>query len=78
MFERLGPRTVAGVIVEPVVGATLGSVPAAKGYLPRLKSLCEKYGALLVYDEVMCGMSRVGTLHAWQSLGGVAPDLQGP
>ncbi|KAL1957362.1 hypothetical protein VTO42DRAFT_6042 [Malbranchea cinnamomea] len=75
-FDRLGAHTVAGVIVEPIVGATLGSVPAAQGYLPRLKELCRKHGALLVFDEVMCGMGRAGTLHAWQSLGGVAPDIQ--
>jgi len=76
LFESLGRHTIAAVIVEPVVGATLGSVPAAAGYLPRLKSFCEANGALLIFDEVMCGMGRAGTLHAWQSLGGVAPDLQ--
>lgn len=76
MFQQLGPATVAAVIVEPVVGATLGSVPAAEGYLPRLRELCHKHGALIIFDEVMCGMGRVGTLHAWQSLGNCAPDLQ--
>lgn len=81
-FQLLGPSSVAAVIVEPVVGATLGSVPAAKGYLGRLKQLCEKHGALLIFDEVMCGMGRTGTLHAWQSLGSddggivTSPDLQ--
>ena len=76
LFASLGRHTIAAVIVEPVVGATLGSVPAATGYLPRLKALCEANGALLIFDEVMCGMGRTGTLHAWQSLGGVSPDLQ--
>lgn len=75
-FNELGPDTVAAVIVEPVGGATLGTVPPTKNYLPRLKELCRHYGALLIFDEVMCGMGRVGTYHAWQSLGGVAPDLQ--
>lgn len=75
-FNSLGPQTVAAVIVEPVGGATLGSVSAADGYLPGLKRLCEKHGALLIFDEVMCRMGRIGSLHAWQSLGGVAPDLQ--
>lgn len=75
-FNSLGPQTVAAVILEPVGGATLGSVPAADGYLPGLKRLCEKHGALLIFDEVMCGMGRIGTLHAWQSLGGAAPGLQ--
>ncbi|KAF4962153.1 hypothetical protein FSARC_9727 [Fusarium sarcochroum] len=76
MFLRLGPGTVAAVILEPVSGATLGAVPAASGYLDRLRQLCDKHGALLIFDEVMCGMGRVGTLHAWQSLGDSAPDLQ--
>ncbi|KAG7119438.1 Aminotransferase like protein [Verticillium longisporum] len=40
-----------------------------------MKAVCEKYGALLILDEVMCGMGRTGTLHAWQDEG-VAPDLQ--
>jgi adenosylmethionine-8-amino-7-oxononanoate aminotransferase len=75
-ITELGPHTVSGVIVEPVVGATLGSVPATANYLPRLKELCTRHGVLLIFDEVMCGMGRVGTYHAWQSFGGVAPDLQ--
>ncbi|XXG94078.1 hypothetical protein Hte_000330 [Hypoxylon texense] len=75
-FLRLGPRTVAAVILEPVVGATLGSVPATKNYLGRLSELCKRYGILTIFDEVMCGMGRVGTYHAWQSLGNVSPDLQ--
>jgi len=76
MFQRLGHNTIAAVIVEPVVGATLGSVPATAGYLPRLVELCKSHGILTIFDEVMCGMGRTGTLHAWQGLGGVAPDLQ--
>ncbi|ETN41299.1 uncharacterized protein HMPREF1541_03234 [Cyphellophora europaea CBS 101466] len=76
MFIKLGPSTVAAVIVEPVSGATLGAVPAAQGYLAGLRELCDKHGALLIFDEVMCGMGRIGSQHAWQSLGGVAPDVQ--
>lgn len=75
-FNELGPDTIAAVIVEPVVGATLGSVPATKTYLPRLRDLCHRQGALVIFDEVMCGMGRTGTYHAWQQLGNVAPDLQ--
>ena len=42
-----------------------------------MKSVCDKYGALFILDEVMSGMGRMGSLHAWQSLGdGVAPDIQ--
>ncbi|ETS86329.1 hypothetical protein PFICI_00157 [Pestalotiopsis fici W106-1] len=76
MFEKLGPSSVAAIILEPLSGSTLGAAPAAEGYLARLRALCDKYGSLLIFDEVMCGMGRAGTLHAWQSLGGVAPDLQ--
>ncbi|KAK2790765.1 hypothetical protein FQN53_008588 [Emmonsiellopsis sp. PD_33] len=75
-INALGPKTVAAVVVEPVGGATLGAVPATSTYLPRLKELCERHGILVIFDEVMCGMGRVGTYHAWQSLGGAVPDLQ--
>lgn len=37
-----------------------------KGYFPAIKSICDKYGALLILDEVMCGMGRMGSMHAWQ------------
>ncbi|KAK3314113.1 class-III aminotransferase [Apodospora peruviana] len=74
--EQLGPKTVAAIIVEPVGGATLGAATPTKTYLPRLRKLCDKHGILLIFDEVMCGMGRCGNYHAWQGLGGVAPDLQ--
>jgi adenosylmethionine-8-amino-7-oxononanoate aminotransferase len=76
MFQTLGPSSVAAVLIEPMAGATLGAVPAARGYLGRLRELSERHGALLIFDEVMCGMGRPGTLHAWQTLGNVAPDLE--
>ncbi|KAI0831829.1 PLP-dependent transferase [Trametes gibbosa] len=76
-FIELGPDTVIGFVAETVVGATTGVVPAPKGYFKAMKSVCEKYGALIILDEVMSGMGRLGTLHAWESFGdGVAPDLQ--
>ncbi|KDQ61364.1 hypothetical protein JAAARDRAFT_45053 [Jaapia argillacea MUCL 33604] len=76
-FEELGPDTVIGFVAETVVGATTGVVPAPKGYFPAMKSVCEKYGALFILDEVMSGMGRMGTLHAWESFGdGAAPDIQ--
>ncbi len=74
-FRRLGPDTVAAVILEPIVGAALGCAPAVGGYLKGMKRVCERYGALLIFDEVMCGMGRTGTLHAWQQES-VVPDLQ--
>ncbi|EEB87793.1 hypothetical protein MPER_14714, partial [Moniliophthora perniciosa FA553] len=53
------------------------SVPAPKGYFKAMKEVCRKYGALFILDEVMSGMGRMGTIHAWQSFGdGEAPDIQ--
>ncbi|KAL2127919.1 hypothetical protein VTI74DRAFT_9982 [Chaetomium olivicolor] len=77
MFKKLGPATVAAVVLEPVVGAALGCVPAVRGYLQEVKAVCRKHGALLILDEVMCGMGRTGVLHAWQGeAGDCVPDLQ--
>lgn len=74
-FQRVGPENVCAFIAEPVVGAALGAVPAVPGYFKAIKAVCEKYGALLILDEVMSGMGRCGTLHAWEQEG-VVPDLQ--
>lgn len=76
VFSDVGAEKVAAIIIEPMSGATLGAAPAANGYLARLRDLCDRHGCLLIFDEVMCGMGRAGTLHAWQSLGGTAPDIQ--
>ncbi|MCD6034833.1 MAG: putative aminotransferase [Rickettsiales bacterium] len=69
-----GPETVAAFIAEPVVGATMGCVPAVEGYLKRVREICTKYDVLLILDEVMCGMGRTGTLFACEH-DGVSPDL---
>ncbi|VUC30121.1 unnamed protein product [Clonostachys rosea] len=74
-FQEVGPDTVCAFVAEPVVGATLGCVPSVKGYFKAMKAVCDKYGALLILDEVMSGMGRTGTLHAWQQEG-VVPDIQ--
>jgi len=74
-FEEVGPETVCAFVAEPVVGATIGTVPAPEGYFKAMKKVCEKHGALLILDEVMSGMGRCGTLHAWQHEG-VVPDIQ--
>ncbi|KAF2010960.1 PLP-dependent transferase [Aaosphaeria arxii CBS 175.79] len=68
---------VVAFVAEPIVGAALGCVPAAARYWKGVRALCDQHGALLLFDEVMCGMGRCGTLHAWQHPDvGVVPDIQ--
>jgi len=74
-FQRLGPENVAAFIAEPVVGATAGCVPAPEGYFRAVREICDRHGALLILDEVMSGMGRTGTRHAWEQEG-IAPDIQ--
>jgi len=74
-FQRLGPAQVIAFCAEPVVGATTGCVTALPGYFERVKAICDRHGALLILDEVMCGMGRTGTMHAWEQEG-VTPDIQ--
>jgi adenosylmethionine-8-amino-7-oxononanoate aminotransferase len=71
---RLGPDTVMAFVAEPVVGATLGAVPAVEGYFNRIREICDEYGVLLILDEVMCGMGRTGHMFACNA-DGVAPDI---
>jgi len=74
-FQRVGPETVMAILAEPVVGATTGCVTALPGYFVRVREICDRYGALLILDEVMCGMGRTGTMHAWEQEA-VTPDIQ--
>lgn len=60
--------------MEPVSGAALGCVPVVPGYLKAMQEVCHKHGILFALDEVMCGMGRTGTLHAWLAEG-VVPDV---
>lgn len=70
-FEK-HPGQIASVMVEPVAG-NMGCVPPAPGFLEGLRSLCTQHGALLIFDEVMCGF-RVAYGGA-QALYGVTPDM---
>lgn len=67
------PSTIAAVIVEPMAGST-GVIPAPKGYLQRLRDICDKYGILLIFDEVITGFGRLGHAFAAERYG-VVPDL---
>jgi adenosylmethionine-8-amino-7-oxononanoate aminotransferase len=71
---ELGPETVMAFVAETVGGATSGAITPAPGYFKRIREICDRYGVLLLLDEVMCGMGRTGTLHACEQEG-VAPDL---
>lgn len=72
-ITRLGPRNVAAFVFEPVVGAAGGVVPAPEGYARLVRDVCDRYGVLMIADEVMCGAGRCGT---WRALAhdGVEPD----
>lgn len=74
ILRQEGPDTVAAIIVEPVVGAAGGAVPAPPGYLSRLRALCDRYEVLLIADEVMTGMGRTGKWFGCDHEG-VVPDL---
>ena len=64
---------IAAVIVEPVAGSTGVLIPP-KGYLERLRAICDKYGILLIFDEVITGFGRVGSSFATEYFG-VVPDI---
>ncbi len=71
---RQGPGSVAAFIAEPVVGATLPAAVPPAGYWPRVRQICNRYGVLLIADEVMTGMGRTGRWFAidhWD----VTPDV---
>src|SRR6202034_2915053 len=65
--------TIAAVIVEPMAGST-GVLPPPKGYLKRLREICDKYGILLIFDEVITGFGRLGAPFAAERYG-VQPDM---
>src|SRR6202158_872504 len=65
--------TIAAVIVEPMAGST-GVLPPPKGYLQRLRAICDKYGILLILDEVITGFGRLGHAFAAERYG-VVPDM---
>ena len=65
--------TIAAVIVEPMAGST-GVLPAPKGYLQKLRAICDKHGILLIFDEVITGFGRLGFAFAAERYG-VIPDM---
>lgn len=73
-IRRLGPETVAAFVAEPIVGATLGTVPPVPGYLARIREICDRHGVLFIADEVMCGMGRAGAMFV-TAQENVRPDI---
>jgi beta-alanine--pyruvate transaminase len=71
--QLVGEKRIAAVFVEPIAGSTGVLVPP-RGYLERIREICDRYGILLVFDEVICGFGRTGEPFAAESFG-VAPDL---
>jgi beta-alanine--pyruvate transaminase len=68
-----GAETIAAVIVEPLAGST-GVLLPPQGYLERLRAICDKYGFLLIFDEVITGFGRLGTAFGAERFG-VTPDI---
>jgi beta-alanine--pyruvate transaminase len=73
IINLYGADTIAAVFVEPIAGSTGVLVPP-KGYLERLRQLCDQHGILLVFDEVICGFGRTGKAFGAQSFN-VTPDI---
>lgn len=71
---RLGPETIIAFVAETVVGATAGAVPPAGDYFKHVREICDRYGILLILDEVMCGSGRTGTFLSCEQ-DGVVPDI---
>lgn len=73
-IKSTGAEYVSAFIAEPVVGATLGTVPAPEGYFQIIHEICDKYGVLFIADEVMTGFGRTGKNFAIEHWG-VEPDI---
>ncbi|MGQ9629461.1 MAG: aminotransferase class III-fold pyridoxal phosphate-dependent enzyme [bacterium] len=61
-IRQYGPENIAAFIAEPVVGASLGAVPAPDGYFQKIREICDRYDVLLIVDEVMTAWGRVGKM----------------
>ena len=73
IVSERGADTIAAVVVEPLAGST-GVLPPPKGYLERLRAICDRHGILLVFDEVITGFGRLGAPFAANHFG-VQPDI---
>jgi adenosylmethionine-8-amino-7-oxononanoate aminotransferase len=74
VINQEGPEYIAAFIAEPVVGATLGAVPAPEGYFNMIREICDRYDVLFIADEVMTSFGRTGKNFGMDHYG-VIPDL---
>ena len=71
---KAGPHTVAGFLVEPVIGSSAGASLPPPGYFERVQDICKKHGVLIIADEVLCGSGRTGKFFASDHFG-LIPDV---
>ncbi len=74
-IEAEGPESVLAFIVEPVGGASTGALVPPDGYMQRIREICDRYGILLIHDEVMSGGGRTGRFFSSEYWKGAAPDI---
>ncbi|KAL7908375.1 pyridoxal phosphate-dependent transferase [Trichoderma velutinum] len=74
-FQHVGPETVIAFVAETVGGATAACITPPKGYFEGVRRVCNRYGILLILDEIMCGSGRTGSYFAFEREGDVRPDL---
>jgi adenosylmethionine-8-amino-7-oxononanoate aminotransferase len=74
-IRREGPETCLAFIVEPIGGASTGALVPPEGYLKRIREICDEYGLLLIYDEVMTGAGRTGKFLGADHWPDAAPDI---
>jgi adenosylmethionine-8-amino-7-oxononanoate aminotransferase len=73
-IEAEDPETVAAVIVEPISISSAGFMVPPPDYLKRLREICDRHGVVLIYDEIITGFGRLGTMFASEYYG-AAPDI---
>ncbi|MFA5098679.1 MAG: aminotransferase class III-fold pyridoxal phosphate-dependent enzyme [Candidatus Paceibacterota bacterium] len=73
-IKKNNPDTIAALIIEPIVGASAGAVVPPKGYFQIIRKICDKYGILLIIDEVMTGFGRTGKWFACEHFN-IKPDV---
>ena len=73
-FQRIGAENVIAFVAETMGGATAACILPLPGYLTGIRQICSKYGALLILDEIMCGVDRTGSFFAWEQEK-VVPDI---